>query len=110
MAHRGQGHDSAWAPIGVFKPPFEVSAADPFWRLVVVGLGADGEVGALATVDPSSGLPRGPRDSHPMSRWESVRCELSRAELEPGLSFLQPSENFGDLGAADFAWMHEARR
>ena len=92
----------------------EVALIDPDWRLVVVGLGGSGALGALATARHQALQGRAPQDRDPVARWESARHQLLPADLQPGLAFLGPLELrdagsllcSGHLGLADsFMWM-----
>ena len=99
---------------------YEVSLVDPYWRLVVVGLHDDDSPGVVATVEHERLLQRTPQEVHPEVSWQSVRLQVSTADLRPGLSFadvpFQSDES--DVNSllcstsppgAPFAWAPEAR-
>jgi len=93
----------------------EVALLDPAWRLVVVGLAADGQLSALATVRHELLAARSPYDQDTFARWESVRHQLRPDDLRLGLAFLDKAELADDDLLANgrattgsdgvFAWM-----
>lgn len=93
---------------------YEVGSIDPQWRLVVVGLGDNEQLTAVATVKQEILHDRTPLDRHVASRWESCRYELTPSDMEAGLSFLNENQKTRDprfaLGLphnddSTFAWM-----
>lgn len=95
---------------------YEVGSLDPNWRLLVVGLGDDLQINALATVKHEGVLGRAPTDASAKSTWQSVKHELAPTDLEPGLTFLQnPATDTGTPvplfdsrmvgGFSPYAWM-----
>jgi hypothetical protein len=64
---------------------FEIGQQDALWRLVVLGLGEDLKLRAIATVKPGTIAPRVPLDRSSRSTWQSVAFELTPPDLVPGL-------------------------
>jgi hypothetical protein len=98
----------------VSRHEHDVGLVDPTWRLVVVGLGEDGQPAALATARHAHLQDRSPHDYSPASRWESVRHRLTPADLIPGLTFLGGSQDPADTDSlldhgsreiGQYAWM-----
>ncbi len=93
---------------------YEVALLDPDWRLVVVGLDADGALAALATVRHQVLQERAPHDRDPAAHWESAQHQLRPPDLQPGLAFLSLPEQ-RELGSllyrgstgtgGSYAWM-----
>lgn len=69
---------------------YEVALSDPFWNLVVIGLGDDGDLAAVATVSHDNVFLRSPVDVCSEARWQSTSHSITPADLEKGLSFLGP--------------------
>jgi hypothetical protein len=93
----------------------DVARLDPQWRLVVVGLNSADGASAIATVASEPLLGRSPRDQNPAAQWDSVRHQLSAADLQPGLTFIKRLEerkstsalHEGVDGVETFGWMPE---
>ena len=93
----------------------EVSVRDPNWRLVALGLDNQMRLSAIATVHHSQLLRRSPQDRYPDAQWQSARHGLTARDLQPGLSFLDPTvtgrmpaddlRRFGREPKPTFAWM-----
>lgn len=88
----------------------EVAKLDPDWRLVVIGLDGQDKAAAIAIVDTAVLLDRSPRDLYPNARWDSVRHQLSPADLRIGLPFVGSISQETPLHAVpqhgvSFAWM-----
>lgn len=86
-----------------------VAKLDPHWQLVIVGLDATNQAAAIATAPSKALLSRSPRDLHPSARWDSVRHDLTPADLKPGLVLaskgLPPESPLCGGGSREFAWM-----
>jgi hypothetical protein len=88
----------------------EVGLRDPYWRLIVVGLGNQLNLRALATARHEEVLRRAPTDGGPHSKWQSVSHELGASDLQRGLPFAMPFDEAicGDhfvRSSAPFEWM-----
>lgn len=68
---------------------FEVMRADPCWRLVAVLLGETGQLAAVGTVDRNWIAQSVPTDSSAYGRWESVRLDVPRSAVSPGIADVQ---------------------
>ena len=94
--------------IHLSRHEYEVARLDPWWKLVVVGLDDQDQAAVVATAESGPILGRSPRDLHTAARWESVRHEMSPADLRPGLAFAGGggASLSNPMGAPhDFAWM-----
>ncbi|WP_067812642.1 DUF3883 domain-containing protein [Actinomadura kijaniata] len=65
---------------------YEVMQDDPDWRLVVVFLNEDRQVGAIGTIISSWIRQHAPSDCFPASRWESARLDIAPAAIQRGIS------------------------
>ena len=87
----------------------EIAKLDPRWHLIVLGLDAQSQAAAIATATETALLARSPLDQTTAARWESVRHQLTAADLKPGLRLgdVEPlSESLlSDGGSRNFAWM-----
>ncbi|WP_369253348.1 protein NO VEIN domain-containing protein [Geodermatophilus amargosae] len=91
--------------IYVSRHEYEVSIADPAWRLIIVVLDEDHNLAKLGTVDFVRVRDRLPRDVALGARWESVRIELRQDELLAGLDLSGGLQHRKHSSAtADAAW------
>lgn len=89
----------------------EIAHLDTRWHLIVVGLDAEGQAAAIATAAEDILLARSPLDQATTARWESVRHQLTAADLAPGLQLgnVKPLGGLlADGGSRTFAWMPRA--
>jgi hypothetical protein len=70
---------------------FSVGSLLREWRLIVLGLGQNDQIEALATVTTPYLLTVAPEDTASFSRWESASFELAPEQLSLGLSFIDPA-------------------
>ncbi|MGH7641948.1 MAG: protein NO VEIN domain-containing protein [Candidatus Dormibacteria bacterium] len=103
--------------IHITRNEFDVGSEDPLWRLVVLGLGMDDELLAVATAEVEVLAERVPQDVFTGSRWEAAECPLFAQDLLPGLAAfsgsrvarLNPLLRMGSGSRLPlFAWMPSA--
>lgn len=95
----------------------EVGMRDSKWRLIVVGLDDQLRLHAIATVRYPQIVERAPRDLCAEAKWQSTSHQLTPADLQCGLSFLEApladsnsltgefSPRRDSLPQGEFAWM-----
>jgi hypothetical protein len=64
---------------------YEVSLKDPYWRLIVVGLDANLQLKAFATLSPGHLAAAAPADRSAESKWQSASYDVARSALTNGL-------------------------
>ncbi|WP_433475382.1 DUF3883 domain-containing protein [Spirillospora sp. CA-142024] len=68
------------------RTEYEVMRDDPAWRLALVFLDADLQVGAVGTIEPGWIRQHTPADQSSVGRWESVRFDIPPSVIRRGIS------------------------
>jgi hypothetical protein len=82
---------------------YEVGLADPYWRLVVLGLNSSLQLRAIATLQPGHLELLAPVDSGPRGKWQSALFELSGNSFMNGIQLAE-----GPVGVAVLGETHQA--
>lgn len=73
---------------------YEVSRTDPYWRLIVVGLDADLQIKAIATLAPGYLENLAPIDTSVKTRWQSASYDVAGDMLMSGICLAEkPAES-----------------
>lgn len=89
---------------------FDTMLVDPSWRLVLVGVDAEGSLGAVGCVGSEMLVQRAPEDAHAAAAWASTKYEWGPPDLQRGLTFYRPDKpnvlSRGYRREGEFPWLY----